>query len=69
MSDWKLPNTYVFEGHSVRYGVMGDGPALVIVHGTPWSSFNMRHLISALSQNFMSSHLRVILLSKSAPIC
>ncbi|MGB3210224.1 MAG: alpha/beta fold hydrolase [Desulforhopalus sp.] len=52
MIEWKLPETYVFEGRTVRYGVRGDGPPLVMVHGTPWSSFNMRHLIIALSQNF-----------------
>ena len=36
----------------MRYGVVGDGPPLVIVHGTPWSSFNMRHLVNALSKDF-----------------
>ncbi len=52
MTDWKLPETYAFEGRPVRYGVIGDGPPLVIVHGTPWSSFNMRHLVKALSKDF-----------------
>jgi pimeloyl-ACP methyl ester carboxylesterase len=52
MTEWKLPEAYAFEGRSVRYGVVGDGPPLVIVHGTPWSSFNMRHLVKALSKDF-----------------
>lgn len=52
MTDWKLPETYVYEGRPVRYGVVGDGPPIVIVHGTPWSSFNMRHLTKALSKEF-----------------
>ena len=52
MTDWKLPEAYAFEGRPVRYGVIGDGPPLVIVHGTPWSSFNMRHLVIALSKDF-----------------
>ena len=52
MIDWHLPETYTFEGRPVRYGVAGDGPPLVIVHGTPWSSFNMRHLVNALSKDF-----------------
>jgi pimeloyl-ACP methyl ester carboxylesterase len=52
MTEWKLPETYVFEGRPVSYGVVGDGPPLVIVHGTPWSSFNMRHLVKALSKDF-----------------
>lgn len=52
MIDWNVPETYVFEGRSVRYGVIGDGPPLVIVHGTPWSSFNMRHLVESFSKDF-----------------
>ena len=47
MTDWHLPETFTFKGRSVRFGVVGDGPPLVIVHGTPWSSFNMRHLVNA----------------------
>ena len=56
MTDWHLPETYNFEGRPVRYGVIGDGPPLVIVHGTPWSSFNMRHLVNALSKDFNLSN-------------
>lgn len=52
MTDWYLPETYTFEGRTVRYGTIGNGPPLVIVHGTPWSSFNMRHLIKGLSIDF-----------------
>ena len=52
MTEWKLPEAYVFDGRTVRYGVSGDGPPVVVVHGTPWSSFNMRHLIKAISQDF-----------------
>ncbi|MDX1807901.1 MAG: alpha/beta hydrolase [Sulfurospirillaceae bacterium] len=52
MTEWKLPEAYDFDGRTVRYGVLGDGPPVVVVHGTPWSSFNLRHLIQALSKNF-----------------
>jgi pimeloyl-ACP methyl ester carboxylesterase len=52
MANWNLPETYTFDSRPVRYGVTGDGPPLVILHGTPWSSFNMRHLINALSRDF-----------------
>jgi pimeloyl-ACP methyl ester carboxylesterase len=52
MSDWKLNNKFNFEGREIRYGFEGSGPALVLVHGTPWSSFNLRHLISGLSDSF-----------------
>ncbi len=52
MAEWKLPEAYVFDGRTIRYGVNGNGPPVVMVHGTPWSSFNLRHLIEAISQNF-----------------
>lgn len=52
MTEWDLSETYDFHGREVRYGVLGDGPPLVIVHGTPWSSFNLRHLIEGLSRDF-----------------
>jgi pimeloyl-ACP methyl ester carboxylesterase len=52
MAEWKLPEPYVFNGRIVRYGIIGNGPPVVVVHGTPWSSFNLRHLIKYLSQDF-----------------
>jgi pimeloyl-ACP methyl ester carboxylesterase len=52
MTAWKLPEAYVFNGRTVRYGIRGDGPPVVAVHGTPWSSFNLRHLIESLSKDF-----------------
>ena len=52
MTEWTLSAAYVFNGRTVRYGVRGDGPPVVLVHGTPWSSFNLRHLVRALSEDF-----------------
>jgi pimeloyl-ACP methyl ester carboxylesterase len=52
MSEWRLSEAYVFNGRTVRYDVRGKGPPVVLVHGTPWSSFNLRHLIKALSKDF-----------------
>lgn len=52
MTEWKLTKKYFFNGHTVRYDICGDGPPVVLVHGTPWSSFNLRHIIRALSENF-----------------
>lgn len=52
MSDWILSRRFAFEGQDVRYEIFGEGPPLVLVHGTPWSSFNWRHLIPALSQHW-----------------
>jgi pimeloyl-ACP methyl ester carboxylesterase len=39
-----LPETFVFEGQQVRYGVMGTGEPLVMVHGTPFSSVVWRRV-------------------------
>ncbi len=32
MTEWKLAERYVFNGRTVRYGVTGDGPAVIVVH-------------------------------------
>jgi pimeloyl-ACP methyl ester carboxylesterase len=52
LNNWNLPYTFEFEGRPVKYGVTGEGEPLILVHGTPWSSFNLRHLIKGLSNNY-----------------
>lgn len=52
MNSWNLPHTFEFRGRPVKYGLMGEGEPIVLVHGTPWSSFNLRHLIRGLSSNY-----------------
>lgn len=52
MDNWRLSQSFDFEGREVRYDRLGQGPALVLVHGTPWSSFNLRHLILPLSHHY-----------------
>lgn len=44
-SDWPLPYQLNFQGRQIRDGVRGQGAAVVMVHGTPWLSFNLRYLI------------------------
>lgn len=34
---------------AVRYGKLGAGPPVVLVHGTPWSSFSWYRIINGLS--------------------
>ncbi|SDZ03529.1 alpha/beta fold hydrolase [Tindallia californiensis] len=36
----------------IKYDVQGEGSPIILVHGTPWSSFNWRHIIPSLSQWF-----------------
>lgn len=52
MSEWNLSYTFEFEDRYVKYDVVGEGEPLVLVHGTPWSSFNLRHLIRDLSRHY-----------------
>jgi len=52
MNQWHLAESFDFDGREVRYGVGGAGPPIVLVHGTPWSSFNLRHLIVKLSKEY-----------------
>jgi len=49
MKNWILPHTFEYEEREVKYGIKGEGTPLVLVHGTPWSSFNFRHVIKELS--------------------
>jgi pimeloyl-ACP methyl ester carboxylesterase len=51
---WKLPNVFDFEGQKVRWGVTGEGPPLVLVHGTPFSSVVWRRIIP-----YFAGHWRV----------
>jgi pimeloyl-ACP methyl ester carboxylesterase len=52
MSGWELKQAYSDAEGLVKYDVWGSGPPLVLVHGTPWSSYNWRHLIPALAHWF-----------------
>lgn len=60
MTDWKLTETYAFGDRYVKFGVTGNGPPVIVVHGTPWSSFNMRHIIGGLSDRFTTYYFDLI---------
>ncbi|GHG97179.1 alpha/beta fold hydrolase [Pseudodonghicola xiamenensis] len=44
-----LPNTAMIEGNAVRWGVSGNGPPLVVLHGTPFSSQVWRRIVPLLT--------------------
>lgn len=49
-SEPSLDRSYESSQGEVRYTAMGDGPPLVMVHGTPWSSYVWRDAAPALSE-------------------
>ncbi len=51
MSEWQLSNSMNFGGATIRFDQRGSGSPVVLVHGTPWSSFNLRHLVQDLSRD------------------
>lgn len=51
MSYHSPSRAYEFQGRTVAWDAIGSGPPLIVVHGTPWSSYNLRHLISALARS------------------
>ncbi|MGM0560436.1 MAG: alpha/beta fold hydrolase [Pseudomonadota bacterium] len=54
MDRWDLPLTFTFDGQEVRYGILGDeeAPPLVLLHGTPFSSYVWRRIAPLLAQRY-----------------
>jgi pimeloyl-ACP methyl ester carboxylesterase len=51
MADWTLRRCWNAAGGSVRYDTFGDGPPVVLVHGTPSSTYLWRHVIAEMAQD------------------
>lgn len=49
---WRLGRTYEFSGGRVAYEVVGDGPPVVLVHGTPSWSYLWREVAHRLSERW-----------------
>ena len=50
MTRWVLGQTYDFRGQAVRYGVIGSGSPVVLVHGTPFSSYVWHRIAPHLAE-------------------
>jgi pimeloyl-ACP methyl ester carboxylesterase len=50
MNAWKLSREYGSSQGAVRYEVFGTGSPLVLVHGTPFSSYVWRKVVPALAE-------------------
>lgn len=46
---WDLSGSYDFHGQQIRYGKMGEGSPLVLIHGTPFSSIVWHRIAPYLS--------------------
>jgi len=51
VSSWLLRQEYKFSGGAVRYDTLGEGPPLVLVHGTPFSPYVWRNIAPELAKN------------------
>jgi pimeloyl-ACP methyl ester carboxylesterase len=50
--EWQLRRSYEFAGGTVAYDVVGDGPPLVLLHGTPSWSYLWRTVVGELAGSF-----------------
>jgi pimeloyl-ACP methyl ester carboxylesterase len=50
---WRLTKAFRFEGQRVAYEVFGDGPPVVLVHGTPFSSVVWRRIARELARGHL----------------
>jgi pimeloyl-ACP methyl ester carboxylesterase len=49
MHGWTLTRSFDFHGDTVRYDILGEGPPLVLVHGTPFWSYEWRRIAAAIA--------------------
>ncbi|MFI0264606.1 alpha/beta fold hydrolase [Streptomyces sp. NPDC017056] len=52
MADWLLDEEYASPSGVVRWACVGQGPPVVFLHGTPFSSYIWRHVTAALSDRY-----------------
>lgn len=50
-ADWRLTRRFDFDGQSVAYDVFGEGHPVVLVHGTPFSSYVWRRIARELARD------------------
>jgi pimeloyl-ACP methyl ester carboxylesterase len=51
-AEWKLGNFLEYRGDRVAYDAIGVGSPIVLVHGTPFSSYVWRRIAPALAENY-----------------
>ena len=51
-NDWQLKQSFQSSFGRIAYDVFGDGPPLVLIHGTPSSSYMWRNVVEKLKDDF-----------------
>jgi pimeloyl-ACP methyl ester carboxylesterase len=52
VAEWVLRERFGTDAGEIAWDRLGQGPPLVLVHGTPWSSWTWRRVAGALSERF-----------------
>ena len=52
MTEWSLTQRFAFEGDEIAFDVFGEGAPLVLVHGTPFSSYVWHAIGRELARDF-----------------
>ena len=52
MGEWVLRERFATDRGSIAWDRLGDGPPVVMVHGTPWSSWTWRRIAARLAERY-----------------
>src|SRR5918994_7750787 len=52
MAEWVLRQRLATDEGEIAWDRLGDGPPVVLVHGTPWSSWTWRRVAARLAERF-----------------
>ncbi len=52
MAGWVLRERFATDGGAIAWDRLGAGPPVVLVHGTPWSSWTWRRIAPRLAERF-----------------
>ena len=48
---WKLTQSFAYQGHRIAYDTLGQGAPMVLIHGTPFSSYVWRKIAPLLARD------------------